>query len=420
MLETKTTKIYSIKNRNQAKKAIIKAAEVINEGGLVCFPTETVYVLGTNAANDRAVADIFRAKDRSFENPVALHLHSVEEIPKYVKKINRHAEMLMDKFLPGPLMLLFEKNENVSDIITGGLKKVGIRVPRHELCLEFLEECGTPIAATPVNKPGRLSCINPQDILDELGGKIDVILDVGPSPYGIEATAIDVTSHPPRIIRSGFYSMGEIAVTLGVPPTVSDNIVPRSASEPLSLDKPKLIILEGDSKRIIKKMKSYRKIYKDKKVGIIITDEMGNYFKREPLLRKMGTRNEPAEIASGVFSILREMEKRDVNIILMEGIPREGLGRTLMIKLCRIADEVIKLVNHQDQYDSDEPEDSKEPGVPVVPVDTVDTGEPGDTGTPVETGDSSEPDGLSEPAINDSETINSDEDNQDENKQQEG
>ncbi len=349
MLETKVTKIFSVKNKNQEKKAVARAAETIHEGGLVCFPTETVYALGADAMNDRAVADLFRAKNRSFENPIALHLHSVDEISKYVKKINKHAEMLIEKFLPGPLMLVFEKNDNVSDIITGGLRKVGISVPRHETCREFLEECGCPIAATSANKPGKLACIKPDDIVEELGGKIDVILDVGTPPYGLESTVLDVTSHPPRIIHSGFYSMEEIAIVLGVPPPLSDNIVPRSTSEPLSLEKPKLIILEGDRTRIIRKIESYRNLYKDKKVGIITTDEMEEYFQGDALFRKMGPSNDPAHIASEVFGILREMENSNLNIILMEGIPREGLGRTLMIKLCRIADEVIKLVTNGEE-----------------------------------------------------------------------
>lgn len=343
MLEQKNTKIYSVKNKVQAKKAVSKAAEAIHEGGLVCFPTETVYGIGADAFNDKAVADIFRAKNRSFENPMALHLHSVEEIPKYVTEVNKYAQLLMEKFLPGPLMLIFKKNEKVSDIVTGGLNKVGIRVPKHEICLQFLEECQTPVAATSANKSGRLSCIKAESILEDLGGKFDVLLDVGNTPLGIESTVLDVTGYPPRIIRSGFITMDEIAMVLGIPPLISDNVVPKSTEEPNTGQRSRIIILEGDHDRIATKIESYLKLYKDKKVGVITTEEMASHFKDIPYFRKLPSRNEPALIAQEIFETLRQMEKTEMDMILIEGVPREGLGRTLMIKLCRIADEVIKL-----------------------------------------------------------------------------
>ena len=346
MLEPKQTKVFNIKNKGQSQKAVQKAAEILREGGLVCFPTETVYGLGADAMNDKAVTDLFKAKNRSFENPVALHIHSVEEIPKYVKKINKRAELLMEKFLPGPLMLVFEKNDKVSDIVSGGLRKVGIRVPRHDICLEFLQECGTPVAATSANMSGRLSCVKAETILDELGGKFDVLLDVGNTPLGIESTVLDVTSDPPRIVRPGFITMEEIAMTIGIPPIISDNTVPKSQDEPTTTrQQHKPIILEADEARINTRINSYLKIHAGKKIGIITTNEVADIFGDQPYVRKMGPRNDPTAIALEVFEILREMEKKEVDMILLEGIPREGLGRTLMIKLCRLANEVIKLVD---------------------------------------------------------------------------
>jgi L-threonylcarbamoyladenylate synthase len=358
MLEPRQTKVFNIKNKGQSQKAVSKAAEVLKEGGLVCFPTETVYGLGADAMNDKAVTDLFKAKNRSFENPVALHIHSVEEIPKYVKKINKRAQLLMEKFLPGPLMMVFEKNEKVSDIVSGGLRKVGIRVPRHDICLEFLQECGTPVAATSANMSGRLSCVKAETILEELGGKFDVLLDVGNTPLGIESTVLDVTSDPPRIIRPGFITMEQIAIAMGVPPIISDNTVPKSQDEPTSRQQLKLIVLEGDVSRIITRINSYLKIHAGKKIGIITTTDIAENFTENPYSRKMGPRNDPTAIALEVFEILREMEKLEVDMILMEGIPREGLGRTLMIKLCRLANEVIKLVDQS----GDTPENNLQKG----------------------------------------------------------
>ncbi len=351
MLEHKNTKVYNVKNRAQSRRTIQKAAEVIRDGGLVCFPTETVYGVGADASNEKAVADIYRAKNRSFENPMALHLHSVDQVEKYVKKINHRARLLMDKFLPGPLMLIFEKNENVLPIVTGGLRKVGIRVPRHDLCLDFLSECGTPVAATSANQSGRLACVKAGDILEDLGGKIDVLLDVGRTPLGIESTVLDVTSDPPRIIRSGFIPMEDIAVTIGIAPIFSDNVITSSREDPIRGHEFRLILLEGEAERVVKKMNSYLKLYKEKKIGLVVTDETSEMLPDSPLLRKMGPRNEPAVVAMRIFEILRDLERDGVEITLMEGIPREGLGRTLMIKMCRMAREVIRLVTEPEEQE---------------------------------------------------------------------
>jgi L-threonylcarbamoyladenylate synthase len=360
MLTPRTTKVYSVKNRQLAKKPLQKAAECIKEGGLVCFPTETVYGLGADANNDSAVADIFRAKNRSFENPIALHLHSVEEIEKYVKNINSRARTLMEKFLPGPLMLIFEKNERVSEIVTGGQRKVGIRVPKHELCLDFLQECEVPIAATSANKSGRLSCVNAEDILKELEGKIDILLDVGNTPLGIESTVLDVTSDPPRIIRPGFITMEEIAVTIGIPPIFSDNVIKSSQMETfLEEGRSRIVLLEGDTELVVKQIQDYINVYqgKDKSVGVITTNESADYFKEYKLHRKMGSKNDPVEVARHIFEILRELEEQDVEMIVVEGIPREGLGRTLMLRLGQMAEEVCKLARPQESEENQIVED---------------------------------------------------------------
>jgi len=343
MLEPRNTEVYSIQNRQEMRPYLQKAGEVIRAGGLVCFPTETVYGLGADAFNDKAVADIFHAKNRSFENPVALHLHAVEEIEKYVKKINKRTEALMAKFLPGPLMLICEKNERVSDIITGGQRKCGIRIPRHEAALEFLKECGTPVAATSANKSGRLACVNARDILEDLGGRIDVLLDDGNTPLGIESTVLDVTSDPPRIIRPGFITMEEIAVVIGIPPIFSDNIVKARYEKMDTVPKVKKILLEGDEDSIVRKVIDYINKAGDKKIGIVLTDETMARLEGLKYTYNMGPRDDPAAVAHKIFEILRNLERQEVEIILVEGIPREGLGRTLMIKLSQMSEEVVKL-----------------------------------------------------------------------------
>jgi L-threonylcarbamoyladenylate synthase len=358
MLEQKNTKVYTIKNRSSAERTIQKTAEVIKEGGLVCFPTETVYGVGADATNDKAVADIFRAKNRSFANPIALHLHAVEEIEKYVNNINDRARKLMEKFLPGPLMLIFEKNDNVSQIVTGGLNKVGIRVPRHELCLDFLRECGTPVAATSANRSGRLACVKADDILEELGGKIDVLLDIGATPLGIESTVLDVTSDPPRIIRPGFITMEEIAVAIGIAPIFSDNVIKTVKTEiKEETEKVHTILLEGDSELVVKQIRSYYKHYtgRNKKIGIAVTDETYENLKDLPLVRKIGPKTDPVEVARKIFEILRELEGQGAELIIVEGVPREGLGRTLMLRLGQMAEEVVKMVKGP-REEPDEPE----------------------------------------------------------------
>jgi L-threonylcarbamoyladenylate synthase len=374
MLEQKTTKVYTIKNRSNADKTIQKAAEMIREGGLVCFPTETVYGVGADAMNDKASSDIFRAKNRSFANPIALHLHAVEEIEKYVKNINDRARKLMERFLPGPLMLIFEKNDNVSQIVTGGLNKVGIRVPRHELCLDFLRECGTPVAATSANRSGRLSCVKAEDILEELGGKIDILLDIGNTPLGIESTVLDVTSDPPRIIRPGFITMEEIAVEIGIAPIFSDNVIKTSESE-LKQDTEKVhtILIEGDMELVVKQIRNYYKHYtgQNKKIGVAVTNETAEYLQDLPLLRKIGSKNDPVEVARKIFETLRELEGQGAELIIVEGVPREGLGRTLMLRLGQMAEEVVKMVQgpREEPNVSNEDEDNQKYDTTEMRVD---------------------------------------------------
>ncbi|MFP4498084.1 MAG: L-threonylcarbamoyladenylate synthase [Vulcanimicrobiota bacterium] len=344
MLKKKETTVHKLdkKNKKQTRIALEQSSKAIREGGLVCFPTETVYGIGADATNDKAVADIFRAKNRSFENPMALHLHSVDEVEKYVKDISDRAQTLMDKFLPGPLMLIFNKNENVSDIVTGGMRKVGIRIPRHDLCLDFLRECGRPVAATSANESGRLACVKPSDILGEMEGKFDILLDGGRSPLGIESTVLDVTTDPPRILRPGFISMSEIAMTIGIPPIFSENVIKSSYDETQEDDsKVKMIVLEGPEGFVKSQIKKFTEM-KEKKVGIVLTDELAGEFGDHPVLRKMGSREDPVTIAHNLFEILRDMEKKEVELIIVEGIPREGIGRTLMIKLCQLAEECLR------------------------------------------------------------------------------
>ncbi|MDI6640335.1 MAG: L-threonylcarbamoyladenylate synthase, partial [Methanocellales archaeon] len=191
------------------------AAGVIRNGGLVAFPTETVYGLGADALNPEAVAKIFRVKNRPADNPVIVHIADKRELYKLTRDVPIKARELMDLFWPGPLTLVLEKSGIVPHITTGGLETVAIRMPDHKVTLAIITESGTPIAAPSANPAGKPSPTTARHVMKDLGCKVDVILDGGPTRVGVESTVLDLTAHTPTILRPGGITAEELRSVLG-------------------------------------------------------------------------------------------------------------------------------------------------------------------------------------------------------------
>jgi L-threonylcarbamoyladenylate synthase len=201
---------------------ISEAAEVIRSGGLVAFPTETVYGLGANALNWAAVESIFAAKGRPAHNPVIVHIASADQLDDVAVSPGIFVSTLADAFWPGPLTLVLPKRECVPDVVTGGGSTVGVRVPNHLVALELLRKSGVPIAAPSANRSESVSPTRADHVAESLGAAVDLILDGGPCLFGIESTVLDVSADPPTILRPGAITAAQIARAILVEPRHSD------------------------------------------------------------------------------------------------------------------------------------------------------------------------------------------------------
>jgi L-threonylcarbamoyladenylate synthase len=335
------TRIVNIK-KGQNEGELDEVARMMRDGALVAFPTETVYGLGVSAEKEESVKKVFQIKGRSLFNPLALHLPSVEMIREYVRELPPAALTLMEKFLPGPLMMLLERADSLSPVVTSGSRKVGIRVPKNRVTSMLLQKAEVPVVATSANMSGRFSPVNPGHVLEALGGRIDVLVTSDDDEVlGIESTIIDLTTSPGRITRSGFITHEQISQVLGYAPLLSrENILPRYDRESIKVN---IILVEGENEKVQRRMKALlEELSSDYKVGLLLTEETYGHMENPPAAKVMGSRLDLEGIAKNLFSTLRAFEKEDVTHVLVEGVSREGLGWAIMERLESSASDVIK------------------------------------------------------------------------------
>jgi L-threonylcarbamoyladenylate synthase len=209
------TEVYRLNSPPSDTDAIRRAADVLRSGGLVAFPTETVYGLGANALDAAAVAKIFAAKGRPPNNPLIVHVARIEQARELAAEWPVSAAALAERFWPGPLTLVLAKRSLVPDIVTAGAATVGLRIPAHPVAQALLEAAGIPIAAPSANRSNEISPTTAEHVLKSLSGRIDIVLDGGPTTGGLESTVLDLTTTPPRILRPGLVSPGEIEEAIG-------------------------------------------------------------------------------------------------------------------------------------------------------------------------------------------------------------
>ena len=191
-------------------ESIERAGEIVRAGGLVAFPTETVYGLGADVFNEQAVMRVFEVKGRPANNPLPIQIASKDDLPRLVSGIPSVAERLMDQFWPGPLTLVFSACPEVPELVTAGTGKVGIRMPDHPVALALIRAAGIPIVAPSANSSGQPSPTTAKEVLEYLDGKIELILDAGPTRLKVSSTVVDVTESPPRVLRLGSISEEEL------------------------------------------------------------------------------------------------------------------------------------------------------------------------------------------------------------------
>ncbi|SFQ98188.1 L-threonylcarbamoyladenylate synthase [Desulfoscipio geothermicus] len=331
-----------------------EAGAVLRRGGLVAFPTETVYGLGANALDAQAVANIFRAKGRPADNPLIVHMDSFAALGKYILEMPAVVSALAEKFWPGPLTLVLRGNRSFPPVVTGGLSTVAVRVPAHPVALALLREAGVPVAAPSANASGRPSPTTASHVLEDLAGRIDLVLDGGPAGLGLESTVLDLTGQCPVILRPGGITRPDLEAVLGpveLDPSVNGAPAgdrPRSPGMKYKHYAPRapLVLFEGDSSGQVAAAiyaEAQRLEAGGKRVGILACSETAPLYRGFDVV-VTGRCSDSGSIAASLYDSLRRFDRLDVDIILAEGVAPRGLGLAVMNRLRRAAgDRIVRI-----------------------------------------------------------------------------
>lgn len=342
------TIVQSIDKNQFNIQELAKAAEIIREGGLVAFPTETVYGLGADGLQEEAAKKIYAAKGRPSDNPLILHIASVESLKELAVDIPESAYELAEAFWPGPLTMVLKKSEKVPYGTTGGLDTVAVRMPNDKIALALIKESGAFIAAPSANTSGRPSPTMAKHVIDDMDGRIDMVVDGGQVGIGIESTIVDLTGEVPVILRPGYITssmlekvVGKVAVDAAILSQNQDkNLKPKAPGMKYKHYAPKgdLTIFEGDMEKVVDHINKRAKeeIAKGETVGIIATSETEGQY-RCGTVKTVGSRNDEASIAHGLYGVLREFDDLEVSVIFAESFEEYELGQAIMNRLLKAA-----------------------------------------------------------------------------------
>lgn len=336
------TKIFSTNDED-----IEKAAEIIRNGGLVGFPTETVYGLGGNALDGKAAEKIFKAKGRPNDNPLIVHIFGLCQWKELVKEIPEKAMALVEKYWPGPLTIILEKKDCVPDETSGGLNTVAVRMPKDEIARKLIEKAGVPIAAPSANTSGMPSPTKSKYVIEDMMGKIDGIIDGGDCAVGVESTVITLCTEKPRLLRPGGITVSMLEEVLGeieVDPAVYDKLEDtQKASSPGMkykhyAPKAKVTLLKGDFPKFVR----YVEENSDKKTVALCFE--GEETKLKIKSVTYGKENDPGSQAQRIFTALREVDEMGATKVFARYPQRDELGLAVYNRLIRAAGfEVIQL-----------------------------------------------------------------------------
>lgn len=309
------------------KPAVIRAAAILRAGRLVAFPTETVYGLGADATNALAVARVFEVKDRPRFDPLIIHLGAPDWLGRYVEAVPDEARRLAEKFWPGPLTLVLPKRAAIPDIVTSGLPTVAARVPAHPVARAMILEAGVPVAAPSANQFGRISPTTAQAVVEELGDRVDLILDAGPTTHGIESTIVAFGKKGPQLLRPGPVTMEELADCLGREVSVA-------APAGVAPESPGMLTTHYAPRTPLRLLD----------MNATLAGRIGLLAFRKPrsamgfaAVETLSGAGDLREAAANLFAALRRLDAAGLDIIVAEPVPETGLGRAIMDRLRKAA-----------------------------------------------------------------------------------
>ncbi|MFT4737371.1 MAG: L-threonylcarbamoyladenylate synthase [Cyclobacteriaceae bacterium] len=306
---------------------IIEAATILRAGGLVAIPTETVYGLAGNAFDENAVLSIFKAKDRPSFDPLIVHIKNQQALTQLVKDIPAHLQTMIDDLWPGPLTILLDKRANVSDLITSGLTRVAVRIPRHAITESLLHSLEFPIAAPSANPFGYISPTTARHVQDQLGDKVDYILDGGPADVGIESTIIGIENEKIVIYRLGGTSLETLSQYGEVTTSLNNSSNPQAPGMLKSHYAPSKPMLVGNIEELVEK-------HGNKTLGIISFSKLYTNVAKCEVLSERGNLDEAAR---QMFGALRRLDQENIDLILTEPFPNTGVGRAINDRFQRAA-----------------------------------------------------------------------------------
>jgi L-threonylcarbamoyladenylate synthase len=347
------TIVAAVAEANAVDRAEVigKAADIIKNGGLVAFPTETVYGLGANGLDGEAVKRIYEAKGRPSDNPLILHIADISELSGLVKEIPKTAERLMDSFWPGPMTLIFKKSDIVPRQTSGGLDTVAIRFPSHPVANELIKAAGLPIAAPSANTSGKPSPTRASHVEFDLDGKVDMIIDGGACEFGLESTIVDVSGEVPCLLRPGSVTLemlrgcvGKVEVDGAVMGTLKDGQKPKAPGMKYKHYSPScdVVIVRGDSDKVVKEINSLvaKSMAEGLKTGVIACEETAECYKADEVL-VIGSRAKTETVAANLFKLLRRCDYLGMQRVYAEGLPENELGLAIMNRLKKAAGYAI-------------------------------------------------------------------------------
>lgn len=328
------------------KQTITQAGEIIRNGGLVAFPTETVYGLGGDGLNPDSSRKIYAAKGRPSDNPLIIHIYRMEDLQVLVKEIPDNAKKLAEAFWPGPLTMILPKSDIVPKETTGGLDTVAVRMPSHKVALAFIEAAGGFVAAPSANLSGKPSPTLAKYVVEDMDGRIDMIIDGGDIAIGLESTIVDLTGEVPMILRPGYITLDMLQDVLGevkCDPTLLDGDCKERPKAPGMryrhyAPKGDMLIVDGETDAVAREINRWVADSRKQgfKTGVIATGENADKYEAD-VVKVVGGRNEETAIAASLYRILREFDDEEVDAIYSESFATDGIGQAIMNRLLKAA-----------------------------------------------------------------------------------